>query len=195
MNSMSDKNKLKLAEAMYILVIVYMVCLVVSDSLRYGNIKNHIDNSSKSVLNNIQASEQFNTYNNLKYGFKIDYPRDFVMLSDDMNGSGASFLSKDKLIKLTVYGFNNVPYEPIEMLYKKDLSVIDGDVKHKYINKQWYEITWIKNHIVYYRKVYVGTEALNSIIFSYPENSLKINNSILDNLLKSFKPGNLESSH
>lgn len=195
MNSISDKNKLKLAKAMYILVVAVMLYLAATDSLRNSFIKKDKDNSAHPVLSNLQAPMQFKMYSNLKYGFKIDYPSDFEMHLEEMYGSGASFLAKDKQTKLTVYGSDNVPYEPIEMLYKKDLSVIDGEVKLKSLSKQWYEISWIKNHVIYYRKVAVGTEALNSIIFSYPESSSSKYNSMLEHLLSSYKHGDLDSAH
>lgn len=195
MNSISDKNKLKLAKAMYTLVVAVMVYLVATDSLDDSYIKKDSKISAKSVMSNLQNLQQFKTYNNLKYGFKIDYPSNFVMLSEDMYGSGASFLSEDKKTKLIAYGSDNVPYEPTEMLYKKDLSVIDGEVKHKALHKDWYEISWIKNKVIYYRKVNVGTEALNSIIFSYPEFRSSMYNSVLEHLILSYKNGDLDSAH
>lgn len=195
MFKMSESNKLKLAEGTYILVVLFMISFIFMDTEKI-NFGYKSKSESKSIMaSSNQISLQYKKYYNDQFGFSVDYPSDFSVQRDNDNKSGVSFYSTDNLIRITAYGVNNTPYETTEMLLKKDLSIIDGNLKDKTLNKDWYELSWVNNGTIYYRKVIVGTEAFNSLIISYPSNVSPINKSILEHLILSFKPGNLETVH
>lgn len=165
----------------------------------YSNGKEIIDSEELtnvvSASANLRVEPQYMTYVNARYGFSLSYPNSLIKVSEADNGDGAKFISQDKKAILTVYGSNNVPYEHPEMLFKKDMSMIQGNVKLKTQDNNGYSILWINNGIANYRRVNVGMGSMNSIIFQYPEDQGGIYDPLIEYFNKSFKPGNLLDTH
>jgi len=133
-------------------------------------------------------------YRNGRFGYKIDFPKDFVSQNPQENGSGITFLSKDGLTKLTVYGINNTGYK-ITDAYNTVINQATGPLGYRVLKGTWFVVTWNENGTLYYRKTILGQGSENTFIITFPEYKKDFYNPILENIENYFTHGNTAVAH
>ncbi len=165
------------------------------DDVRYNKTQNNKNFDISSQYKNDSLDQEYLVYNNYRYGFSIDYPKDFKKGNPPTNGDGLDFCSNDGMVKLLAYGSNNLRNENLKQHYDLTLSNIKGNITYKVLENNWYVISWGDNNNIYYSKTFMGRGSLNCFIFSYPKNQDINYNSITTHINNSFKPGDINSGH
>lgn len=76
----------------------------------------------KEIFINSKNNQEMSTYTNSRFGFSINYPKDFTLKKTSTNNDGAKMtLGKAAII---VYGYNNVLNDTAKSLYDEKLKNI-----------------------------------------------------------------------
>ena len=136
----------------------------------------------------------FQTYTNSRYGFQVDYPESFVPQSGPENGDGLAFRSGDGKAELIAAGGNSAGLT-LKEAFDQAVKGVGGQLGYDKHGAGWFVVTWTDGGIQGYTKEFVGTESHNSITITYPVEQKAQYESIVTAIEKSFKPGDLASSH
>jgi hypothetical protein len=147
--------------------------------------------SSNSVQ---QANPGSKTYTNSRYGFQVDYPESFVPQQPPENGDGLTFNSQDGKALLVVSGGNN-PGFTVEDEFYKAIKNIHGQLGYKEAGRSWFAVSWTDGDNIGYTKEFVGLRSLNTFTITFPVERKAEYNSIVTNIEKAFRPGDLDNSH
>jgi len=166
------------------------------EALLKGGTGSNITNSNEYGQKTDNNKLEYMNYKNNRYGFLIDYPRNFSQGNPPFNGDGLEFISQDGKAKIIAYGTNHGSSEPsIEDICNSELKEIKGNIEYKVLKNNWFIITWKDNGIIYYRKTISGVGSHNTFIISYPEDKANYYNDVVKVIESTFKPGDLSNSH
>ncbi|OOB76434.1 hypothetical protein AXF41_12215 [Clostridium haemolyticum] len=148
----------------------------------------------KETFINISDNQEMSTYTNSRFGFSINYPKNFTLKETSTNNDGAKMtLGKATII---VYGYNNVLNDTAKSLYEEKLKNIKKEcIKEKVLKDNYFLISWVDKDMIYYTKTVVGKESINSLTFNYPKNKREIYDSIAQQIEKSFKTPAVDATH
>jgi hypothetical protein len=135
----------------------------------------------------------YTAYTNRRFGFKIDFPSSFTVKEVPDNGDGVNLDSSDGKAHLMVAGGNNNG-ATLEEYFEGAIKRIKGTIVYKTMKDNWAVISWKEGGDIYYSKIFSGSRSNNSFIFYYPENQKEIYDQVLMNILKSFRPGQLDEA-
>lgn len=138
--------------------------------------------ASITYSQSIQDKGEYKKYCNERFGFCIQYPKDFVKQPESENGDGTTFISKDK--KSTIWAYGRLAIEGLDEV-KQEFEMATKDIKltYKVIGTNWFVFsgTDTKGAILYQRtskkKIdYLGTPdtyVFQTIRISYPADQNK----------------------
>lgn len=132
----------------------------------------------------------YKTYKNGRYGFSIDYPRNFISSKPPANGDGLLFNSPDGQVQLVVSGGNNSG----STIKDYFLNTPKGKIAYSNTGDNWFVVTWEENDKIVYCKMFVGSNSHNSFIFTYPKNKKDQYDEVVTNLEKTFKAGEINKA-
>lgn len=132
-------------------------------------------------------------YCNDRYGFCIEYPRDFIMEPPPENGDGRRF-HDDKGFLMIASGINNVLDETLSEEMRSQSKDFDK-ITYRLKGKNWFILSGYKGSDVLYRKAYVGKGAMNHLYITYPVRQAKAYGETVTQISRSFKPGDLNDVH
>ncbi|NLE25212.1 MAG: hypothetical protein GX625_07710, partial [Clostridiaceae bacterium] len=137
----------------------------------------------------------YKRYKNDRFGFTIDYPRNFIAKEPPQNGDGITLNSPDGRATLTVFGQNNSSGATVRQYYEMSIKETHSGSGYRKIKGNWYVITWKdSSNMLNYLKMFVGNGSLNGFIFRYPISQKIAYDDAVIRMEKSFMPGNLDQA-
>lgn len=116
-----------------------------------------------------KEKQSYNTYQNERFGFSLQYPEGLTMDPPPTNGDGATFRNSEFV--LTAYGghTNTVQQgETIGTYYKRDMESIAVNIAYKRLADDWYVISYEEAGTIFYKKSFFGENSFNTFVISYP---------------------------
>lgn len=158
------------------------------------------DTSDSTVHTSIQGSKPstsnlgFQTYTNSRYGFQVDYPESFVAQRSPENGDGLTLNSEDGKATLVAWGMNNAGFT-LQDQFDNAIKGVHGELGYNKIGRNWFVVSWTDGETLGYTKEFVGGSSENAFTFTFPVAQKLQYDSLVIAIEKSFKPGDVESSH
>jgi hypothetical protein len=208
-----NEGKASLAQEAFLSAIAIRISKILKEaktSPEYASKLKELRKRDGIAIDASRSRPGYNTYSNMRFGYQIDYPEEFVSMAPPKDGSVSNlppkdrpdkflFVSPDKKTFLMLVGGNNRGTTLMECYNdNKEGTVKDGEIIRYTIKDKWFSMTWRKNirGIVYtsYSKMFVGIGegSAQGFMFSYPEQDKDKYVSVLENLEKSFRPGNID---
>lgn len=78
---------------------------------------------------------------------------------------------------------------------EQEMQYIDAKIEYKHIGENWYVISYKINNTIYYMKTYVGKGCTNTLLIQYPINLKEKYEKLIPELIRLFKPGDLNNPH
>ncbi|WP_421381780.1 hypothetical protein ACOJQI_21020 [Bacillus salacetis] len=148
------------------------------------------DSSPQATKEMTPKSRAYNTYNNERFGFSLQYPEGMTMDPPSTNGDGGTFRNGD--LTVTAYGghTNTVQQgETIGTYYKQDLENITASIAYKRLADDWYVISYEEDGTIYYKKFFFGEQSFNTFIISYPASKQDEYGSVTTHIAETFTSG------
>jgi Superinfection immunity protein len=155
----------------------------------HATIRQDVEGLRQSSLN-----QDFQTYTNGRYGFRVDYPDSFTPQRPPENGDGLALKSEDGRATLVVSGMNNAGFT-LKDEYDRSIREAQGQIGFNKMGGSWFVVTWTDGDNLVYTKKFVGPSSQNSFTITFPADQQPQYDSIVTKIEKSFKPGDLGSSH
>jgi len=141
-----------------------------------------------------RSTSGFQTYTNNRYGFRIVYPESFVAQQPPENGDGLTLKSEDGKATLTAWGMNNSGFT-LKEDFDRSIKDIHGELGYNTMGRNWFVVSWTDGETLGYTKEFVGGASENAFTFTFPAEQRSQYDSIVTIIERSFKPGDIESSH
>ena len=132
-------------------------------------------------------------YVNERYGFQMSYPAFLISAHNPANGDGIRMYDKKGFVLVTI-GINNVSDETFQSELNTQWESI-GKITYGIRGDNWFAISGIKENKTIYFKSYIGTGAINHLYIEYPRDQKDKYDKIVEDIAKSFMPGNLSKNH
>jgi len=128
----------------------------------------------------------FAIYRNSRFGYAISYPEAFLIPQpESLNGDGRTFSSRDGSARLTCWGAVLPDGSDIQMLYQRDLQT-HPDITYKVRRLNWYVISGMKNHRIYYEKAIFGPDSYAAFLIEIPQSAKRTYVPIVARLSRTF---------
>lgn len=132
-------------------------------------------------------------YRNERYGFSLRYPASFEMQRPSENGDGREFIRQDSC-SFIAFGSNNaLEYDLNDEL--KDVLSEFTQVTYRKRSRNWFVISGFQGERVLFIKCFLGKGSINEIWIRYPKSESHSMAVVVNQLVKSFHPGELNESH
>lgn len=135
-----------------------------------------------------QATE-YKRYCNPRFGFCISHPTNLQEDPSPDNGDGQIFRDQNGLV-LIASGMNNIMEETIDTGIQSAAGNFDN-ITYKAKGDNWFVISGTKGNKIIYKKTFLGKNAENNLHIEYPGNLSSEYNELINNISKSFKPGEI----
>jgi hypothetical protein len=137
----------------------------------------------------------YDFYVNSRFGFSFKYPSDRKKQNESANGDGCEFIYGDGF-NIKVYGSNDpgVLNQSLEDFYLKEIKN-HKDITYKTKKNNWFVISGYDGDMIFYIKMYVGSESRNVLYLNYPSNLRDKYYDAITVISKFFKEGNINESH
>ncbi len=133
-------------------------------------------------------------YVNNRFGFTIAVPPGFEASDPPMNGDGIRYTSADGMAKLTMYG-SNAGGVTIKEYYDDLATGLGVEPTYSKLADNWFVLSGQKGETIFYTKVFVGSGSLNTFTFEYPAKRADQYRSMIDQLVHSFRHGDLDQAY
>jgi hypothetical protein len=135
-------------------------------------------------------------YCNARFGFCISYPASLLMDKAPENDDGRKFDNGNGL-EMTASGINNATHDT---LASERRSARDDFERVTYQAKgtNWFVLSGLKKgatDTIIYLKTYIGRGSVNHLEITYPVAQEKVYRTVVGNIARSFKPGQLSAAH
>ena len=114
------------------------------------------------------SSEQYQDYDNARFGFHVSYPPEFKPQGESENADGQKF-ANDSGAALTTYAYYRIDGNNIKDVYKNEVDGSGIKITYKVLKKNWFVISGTKDGEIIYEKVIQNDDTLAHMSFSYPE--------------------------
>ena len=149
------------------------------------NCRQTLENIGKDA-NTPSTGTAYTTYTNAKFGFKIQYPKSFVVEKTLENGDGIELKSADGEAELRLLGGSN-PGFTTKNYYDMKMKGLDGQPGYKVLKDSWFVITWKTYDRLNYLKMFVGPDSYSSFLFTFPSDERAAYEDIVTKIEKSFR--------
>jgi hypothetical protein len=140
----------------------------------------------------VAANSNYCHYVNDRYGFTIDFPSFFSLGYLSGNSDGIFVTIKNGNASLSASGCHNYG-QSLNDCYSDYIGHVKSEfgLKPSYIAKgtDWFVLSWKINGTIYYKKVFVCDEYVNSFILEFLSEDKDAYNDIVTNIEQSFVPG------
>ena len=145
----------------------------------------------------LAAQTDGTVYANARFGFTVAVPPGHFSLIESDNGSGITVLYRNGM-ELRVYGSLNpmVFGTGCKDSFEEAKDLFD-EVTYARLNeaKGWFVLSGYKDGTIRYLKQFVGLQAANTAEMVYPKAKVKELNAFVNDVVKSFAPGNLNTEN
>ena len=132
-------------------------------------------------------------YINARFGFQVSYPSFLISAPVPANGDGTRVYDKKGFV-LIGSGINNVSGETFQTELQTQKEGI-GKINYGVRGNNWFAISGIKENKIIYFKSYIGAGAINHLYIEYPKDLRERYDKIVEDIAKSFIPGDLTKNH
>lgn len=128
---------------------------------------------------------------NGRYGYSVDFPKDFTVAFLPANSDGARFALPDGTAELSVWGGHTVGWtlEKYFLRKQQDVQSMGGEIGYCSKGDEWFVVTWKRDGKIYYQKGFVTDKYQNGFIISYSEAQKDEYDEIVSNIERTFIPG------
>ncbi|MFU2207534.1 hypothetical protein [Solidesulfovibrio sp. C21] len=133
-------------------------------------------------------TDTYDWYTNHKYGYVIAWPKKLLTaLGESDAGDGQIFKDADGQAELICWaGWNSVGTNSIKVLYIKAQQEIGSRVTYKYMGKNFFVVSGIKDGKIVYQKTIKNKVITATFILTYPKSSSAVFNPLVGDIAKSF---------
>ncbi|MFN3926008.1 MAG: hypothetical protein ACK4QL_01505 [Pseudanabaenaceae cyanobacterium] len=139
------------------------------------------------------AQINYRRYCNSRFGFCVDYLKTFRIDPPPANGDGRRFTHGN--LEMIVSGRFNVFQQNLDSVRRESIFCANGIrpiVTYQFVGKNFFVVSGFCGNQIFYRKVYVGRENINSLYFQYPKHDKNLYDSLVTHIANSFQAGELE---
>ena len=151
--------------------------------------------SSDEVAIYPSDDKEYSIYTNQRFGFSIEYPKEFVVEETAQNGDGAKIINNNDETEILVYGSNNTSNETTKSACTKTIDRISSKIEYKFMSNNWYVLSWIEEGKIKYLKEFVGSGSTNTFIITYDQKLKDKYNKIVEVISKNFIASEIATSH
>ena len=189
-----------------IVTFVFLLWIVVTSNKQVAPEQASVIDSTQVVIDTVGTSMiipqeiKFARYNNSRYNYQIEYPKNILFEQREAsNNDGSFFKTKQSIEKLRVYGTSNADNETtneasIENKYDEELfnySQNSSTITYKKLGNSFFVISGYENGEIFYLKViktkdYGGYDAFAYAILKYNENEKYLYDRVSKHIFKSF---------
>lgn len=137
-------------------------------------------------------AQDYTRYCNARYGFCVDYPKEFGMEPSPDNGDGRQFYDNNGFI-LIASGINNIN-NTVQSEMRSQVENFDK-VTYQKMGKNWFVLSGYKDTNIIYIKAYVGKGSTNHLYIRYPVNLKADYDKVIARVSRSFSPGRINTAH
>lgn len=138
------------------------------------------------VFSAIAFGQNYNTYNNARFGYSISYPTSLKPQGEAENGDGQVFKNNDA--EMRVYGSNLLLNETIEKEYSAILKQKGKSITYKTSGKNFFVISGKSGGKIFYQKTLENSDgAFITFLIEYKESKRKLYDSAVTKMVKSLK--------
>lgn len=150
----------------------------------------------KEEVKNEKKQNTYFTYQNSRYGYRIDVPEFLNNKRYADNGDGGIFYNDDESVSLSVYGHHHLPelYSPmvtnVKQLFEHEKRTRDYVINYDVQKDNWFVISGNRgDEVVYERYFFKSDDTVNVFSIVYPRSREKEFDEIVTHISKSFKTG------
>ena len=189
-----------------IVTFVFLLWIVVTSNKQVAPEQASVIDSTQVVIDTVGTSMiipqeiKFARYNNSRYNYQIEYPKNILFEQREAsNNDGSFFKTKQSIEKLRVYGTSNADNETtneasIENKYDEELfnySQNSSTITYKKLGNSFFVISGYENGEIFYLKViktkdYGGYDAFAYAILKCNENEKYLYDRVSKHIFKSF---------
>ena len=149
-----------------------------------------------SANSTTKFTSEFSSYHNVRYGYSIKYPPDFLYPKTEAeNGDGRIFLDKKGRERLVVFGILNQDIDGnlislakrFEIELKRFENNRNNKVTYKFIGNLFCVFSGYKDGQVYYEKIIKKNDAVAIAIIQYSKAEKDIYDPLTEKIMKSFQ--------
>ena len=136
------------------------------------------------------------SYCNARFGFCVRYPASLLMDKPPVNGDGRRFDNGNGL-EMTASGINNVLDDTLQS-EMRSASDDFGQITYEAKGKNWFVLSGLKKgatDTIIYLKTFIGRGSVNHLEITYPVAQKEVYRTVVGNIARSFKPGQLGVTH
>ena len=141
----------------------------------------------------------YSRYGNERFGFAVDVPLDWVAGPESGSGDGVVHRSPDGLGALTAFGANNLDDDSVETASEASQQAIirdDGLITYAAADGDYFTISgYTADGEIFYTREWVGPGSRNTLTWTYPAEQKEQYDDLVNHVVESFTPGDLESPH
>jgi hypothetical protein len=145
------------------------------------------------ILSVMSEAQNNLRYVNARYGFQVSYPAFLISAPNPASGDGIRMYDKKGFV-LVASGINNES----EITFQSELQTqweSIGTITYGVKGSNWFAISGIKENKIIYIKSYIGKGAINHLYIEYPKDQGERYDKIVEDIAKSFMPGDLSKNH
>ncbi len=132
-------------------------------------------------------------YSNSRFGYTIAIPPGFVAGDEPTNGDGIRYTSADGQATLTMVG-SNTGGTTIKQYYDDLSTGIGAQPSYSRMADDWFVLSGTKGDNIFYIKTFVGVASENNFTFEYPADQADRYRWVNDQLVRTFKHGDLDKA-
>lgn len=144
-----------------------------------------------SLVWNTQADEQYATYHNERFGYRVLYPSRLVSpLPEAGNGDGRKFKSRDGKITLSVWGENNAfdrTWRQQMAAARRDWVTDKGRISYTRFTPDFYVLSGTTGSQIFYEKTVPQGDGFATMLWQFPRSQRPRMDAIVTRTSRAFK--------
>ena len=191
-NAWTNKTVIPLSSSPCFMEVAKRIAAIMEQAKDDPKIGDRIRYLSAFTLRKSPSRPGYTTYSNLKFGYRIDYPQEFVSKKSS-SPYEAELISPDRKAILLLHS-GNTEGNSLKDYYTgtKGQATKDGGVLSEVLKDKWFVMTWRSEGYIVCTKQYVGRGSINAFEFMYPEGEKDKYERVLANMQESFIPGDTD---
>ncbi|HWL24239.1 MAG TPA: hypothetical protein VNR38_10915 [Ureibacillus sp.] len=131
----------------------------------------------------------YNTYDNARFGFSVQYPDSFIAGPEPDNGDGRSFDNGE--MEITAYAGFDVFEDSLQSNYQSAISDAVGPIAFQKTGDNWFAVSFFdaNNNIVYHKAI-LKKGIISTVILTYPASQKEKYDALVSHVVNTFIPAN-----
>lgn len=135
------------------------------------------------------VTQQWKSYTNNRFGFRLTYPPSLIGGRDPENGAGKSFTSADGEFEVNVQGHFIQEGQSLDSYYAENIAARKGTVSYSKKGRSWYVISGTnRKGFEYYEKFFVKDGNWVELHMVYPHSKASMYDSWVEGIEDYFVP-------